>query len=131
LNAKIIVVSVLVTLFVVAYLGVAAFGQLHYDPSIPLEQQIPTKEMRELVKQYCEQVGDDEQDITKDLVQTGKVNSGYKGLSCDDAREFEERMDRIGSAFEDLQTLGEIEERQEQREQQRQQRQQRQQAEAN
>jgi hypothetical protein len=119
LNSKIIII--VVSVLVILFLPVYAFGQLHYDPALPLEQQMPTKEMQELVAQYCDTVSDDEQNITKDLVETGKVNSGYKGLSCDDAREFAERMDRIGSTFEDLQTLGEIQERQEQREQQRQQ----------
>jgi hypothetical protein len=54
-------------------------------------------------------MNDSKEDITGDLVETGKVGTMYRDWTCEDAKEFDERMEGIGNAFKDLEALSEME----------------------
>jgi tetrahydromethanopterin S-methyltransferase subunit B len=53
-------------------------------------------------------MNDGKEDIKGDLVETGKVATMYKDMTCEDVKELDERMERITNAFKDLETLGEM-----------------------
>lgn len=53
-------------------------------------------------------MNDGKEDIKGDLVETGKVGTMYKDMTCEDVKELDERMERITNAFKDLETLGEM-----------------------
>ena len=66
------------------------------------------------VLQYCRFVNDygandGKEDITGDLVDTGKVGTMYRDWTCEDAKAFDERMERLANSFEDLGALSEME----------------------
>ena len=87
-----------------------AYGQI--SPEVNLSDPNSVSPIDDVL-QYCRLVNDygandGKEDITGDLVDTGKVGTMYKGWTCDDAKEYNERLDRIGNAFKDLEALSEM-----------------------
>jgi hypothetical protein len=88
-----------------------AYGQI--SPDVNLSDPNSLSPVDEVL-QYCRLVNeygmnDSKEDITGDLVETGKVGTMYRDWTCEDAKEFDERMEGIGNAFKDLEALSEME----------------------
>jgi hypothetical protein len=87
-----------------------AYGQI--APDVNLTDPNAVSPIDEVL-QYCRFVNEygangGKEDITGDLVDTGKAGTMYKGWTCDDAKEFKERMDRVTDRLNDLNALSEM-----------------------
>jgi hypothetical protein len=80
------------------------YGQIPSDVNITDPNALsPVDE----VLQYCNEHGM-KGDIKGDLVETGKVGTMYRDMTCEDVKQLGERLDRIGNAFKDLEALSEM-----------------------
>jgi len=111
LDAKIIILSVLGILFLAGNFGIFAFGQIPSDVNLTDPNAIsPVDE----VVQYCILVNeygmnDGKEDIKGDLVETGKVGTMYRDMTCEDVKELDERMERMTNTLNDLKALNDME----------------------
>jgi hypothetical protein len=87
-----------------------AYGQIPSDVNLTDPNALsPVDE----VVQYCRLVNeygmnDGKEDIKGDLVDTGKVGTMYRDMTCEDVKELDERLDRMTDTVNDLNALGEM-----------------------
>ena len=75
---------------------------------------MPIKDEIDFIMQYCSSADKGEEDITTDLVNTGKLSTFFTGYTCDKAGEDKKKVyhatEKLGEVAEDFKTLRKLEE---------------------